>query len=140
MRAAVLEKFGDPLVVTEIELTDVAPDEVRVRVVASGICHSDRSVHLGLQDRPLPLVLGHEASGIVEQVGSRVRVFAPGDHVVGAASAYCGVCRWCLRGLTQHCADKGLTRTGGGARLTRNGAEVHAFVGLGASATHMLVS
>src|SRR2546422_9443941 len=115
MRAAVLENFGEPLVESDVDLAEGAPDEVLVRVVASGICHSDRSVHLGLQDRPLPLVLGHEASGVVEQVGSRVRVFAPGDNVVGAASAYCGVCRWCLRGLTQHCTDKGLTRTGGGA-------------------------
>ncbi len=140
MRAAVLENFGEPLVESDVDLAEVAPDEVLVRVVASGICHSDRSVHLGTQDRPLPLVLGHEASGIVEQVGSQVRAFAPGDHVVGAASAYCGTCRWCLRRLTQHCTDKGLTRTGGGARLTRDGVEVHAFVGLGGFATHMLVS
>lgn len=140
MRAAVLEKFGDPLVECDVDLADVAPDEVLVRVVASGICHSDRSVHLGTQDRPLPLILGHEASGIVEQVGSHVRAFSPGDHVVGAASAYCGTCQWCLRGLTQHCTDKGMIRTGGGARLTRDGAELHAFVGLGGFATHMLVS
>jgi Zn-dependent alcohol dehydrogenase len=58
MRAAVLEKFGDPLVECDVDLADVALDEVLVRVVASGICHSDRSVHLGTQDRPLPLVLG----------------------------------------------------------------------------------
>ena len=140
MRAAVLEKFGEPLVDTEVELGDVAPDEVLVRIVASGICHSDRTAHIGAQDRPLPLILGHESSGIVESVGSAVTMFAPGDHVVGAASAYCGTCAYCLRGLTQHCANKGLTRTGGGARLTRDGAEVHAFVGLGGFADHMLVS
>ena len=140
MRAAVLETFGDLLVDMDVDLADVAPDEVLVRVVASGICHSDRSVHLGTQDRPLPLVLGHETSGIVEEVGSHVRAFSPGDHVVGAASAYCGTCTWCMRGMTQHCTDKGLTRVGGGARLSRHGAEVHAFVGLGGFATHMLVS
>jgi S-(hydroxymethyl)glutathione dehydrogenase/alcohol dehydrogenase len=140
MRAAVLEKFGDPLVDADVDVTDVAPDEVLVRVVASGICHSDRTAHIGAQDRPLPLILGHEASGVVERVGAAVTAFAPGDHVVGAASAYCGRCTYCLRGLTQHCADKGLTRTGGGARLTRGGDEVHAFVGLGGFADHMLVS
>ena len=140
MRAAVLERFGEPLVETEVELSDVAPDEVLVRVVASGICHTDRTVHLGAQDRPLPMVLGHEASGVVERVGSAVTGFAPGDHVVGAASACCGRCGYCLRGLTQHCADKGLTRTGGGQRLTRRGLPVHAFVGLGGFADHMLVS
>jgi S-(hydroxymethyl)glutathione dehydrogenase/alcohol dehydrogenase len=140
MRAAVLERFGDPLVDTEVDLGDIAPDEVLVRVVASGICHSDRTAHIGAQDRPLPLILGHESSGVVERVGSAVSMFAPGDHVVGAASAYCGTCDYCLRGLTQHCANKGLTRTGGGARLTRGGNEVHAFVGLGGFADHMLVS
>jgi S-(hydroxymethyl)glutathione dehydrogenase/alcohol dehydrogenase len=140
MRAAVLERFGEALIEQDVDVADVAPDEVLVRVVASGICHSDRSVHVGSQDRPLPLVLGHEASGIVEHVGAQVRGFAPGDHVVGAASAYCGDCRWCVQGLTQHCSDKGVTRTGGGARLSRDGAEVHAFVGLGGFATHMLVS
>jgi S-(hydroxymethyl)glutathione dehydrogenase/alcohol dehydrogenase len=141
MRAAVLEKFGEALVETEIDLSEVAPDEVLVRVAASGICHSDRSVHVGKQaDRPLPLVLGHEASGVVEKVGRDVRGFVLGDHVVGTASAYCGRCQWCLRGLTQHCADKGLTRAGGGARLQREDAEVYAFVGLGGFATHMLVS
>jgi S-(hydroxymethyl)glutathione dehydrogenase/alcohol dehydrogenase len=113
---------------------------VLVRVTDSGICHSDRSVHLGTQDRPLPLILGHEASGVVERVGTDVRGFAPGDHVVGTASAYCGVCSWCLRGLPQHCTDKGQARADGSPRLTRGGAQVHAFVGLGGFATHMLVS
>jgi S-(hydroxymethyl)glutathione dehydrogenase/alcohol dehydrogenase len=140
MRAAIMERFGEALVETDVDLSEVAPDEVLVRVVASGICHSDRSVHLGAQDRPLPLLLGHEAAGVVERIGSDVRDFAVGDHVVGTASAHCGRCALCLAGLTQNCADKGLTRTGGGARLTRDGAEVHAFVGLGGFATHMLVS
>lgn len=140
MRAAVLESFGEPLVQSEVELTDLAPDEVLVRVVASGICHSDRTAQVGAQDRPLPLILGHEAAGVVERAGSAVTGFRAGDHVVGAASAYCGQCAYCLRGLTQHCADKGLTRSTGGARLLRDGAEVHAFVGLGGFAEHMLVS
>ena len=140
IRAAILERYGEPLAQAEIEVGEVAPDEVLVRVVASGICHTDRTVHLGAQDRPLPMVLGHEASGVVERVGSAVTGFAPGDHVVGAASACCGRCACCLRGLTQQCTDKGLTRTGGGARLTRGGEEVHAFVGLGGFADHMLVS
>jgi Zn-dependent alcohol dehydrogenase len=138
IRAAVLEHFGEALAETEIQVNGVAQDEVLVRVVASGICHTDRTVHLGAQDRRLPLVLGHEASGVVERIGAAVTGFAPGDHVVGAASACCGRCGYCLRGLTQHCADKGLTRTGGGARLTRGGEEVHAFVGLGGFADHML--
>jgi S-(hydroxymethyl)glutathione dehydrogenase / alcohol dehydrogenase len=140
MRAAVLERFGEPLIEVDVEPAGIAPDEVLVRVVASGICHSDRTVHIGAQDRPLPLVLGHEASGVVEEVGSAVTMFAPGDHVVGSPSACCGRCGYCLRGLTQHCTDKGQTRTGGGPRLVRAGEEVHAFIGLGGFADHMLVS
>jgi S-(hydroxymethyl)glutathione dehydrogenase/alcohol dehydrogenase len=140
VRAAVLEKFDAPLVESEVDLSDVGVDEVLIRVVASGICHSDRSAHLGAQDRPLPTILGHEASGIVERVGAHVTTVRPGDHVVGSASAFCGHCTWCLRGLTQHCADKGQARADGTARLTRGGAQVHPYVGLGGFASHMLVS
>jgi S-(hydroxymethyl)glutathione dehydrogenase/alcohol dehydrogenase len=140
VRAAVLEKFDTPLVETDVELSEVRADEVLIRVVASGICHSDRSAHIGLQERPLPLVLGHEASGIVEAVGAAVSVVSPGDHVVCSASAFCGRCSWCLRGLTQHCEDKGQMRADGTARLARGGADVHTYVGLGGFATHMLVS
>jgi S-(hydroxymethyl)glutathione dehydrogenase / alcohol dehydrogenase len=140
MRAAVLEAFGEALTETDVELAEPAPDEVLVRVTDSGICHSDRTVHLGTQDRPLPLILGHEASGVVERVGAQVSGLAPGDHVVGSASANCGRCRWCARGLPQHCADKGQARADGSARLTRNGREVYAFVGLGGFADRMLVS
>ncbi|HLK79695.1 MAG TPA: Zn-dependent alcohol dehydrogenase [Streptosporangiaceae bacterium] len=140
MRAAVLDAFGEALTETDVELAEPAPDEVLVRVTDSGICHSDRTVHLGTQDRPLPLILGHEASGVVERVGSQVSGLAPGDHVVGCASANCGRCPWCARGLPQHCADKGQVRANGSARLFRDGSEVHAFVGLGGFADHMLVS
>ncbi len=140
MRAAVLEQFDAPLVESDVELAEPARDEVLVRIVASGICHSDRSAHVGAQQRPLPTILGHEASGIVEQVGTDVTTVRPGDHVVGSASAYCGRCTWCLRGLTQHCTDKGQARADGSPRATRDGAEVHPYVGLGGFATHMLVS
>jgi S-(hydroxymethyl)glutathione dehydrogenase/alcohol dehydrogenase len=140
MLAAVLEEFGSDLVAAEVELAEPGPDEVLVRVSDSGICHSDRSVHLGTQDRPLPLILGHEVSGVVERVGASVHQLRPGDHVVGTASAYCGVCGWCLRGQPQHCTDKGQARADGTARLHRGGEPVHAFVGLGGFATHLLVS
>jgi S-(hydroxymethyl)glutathione dehydrogenase/alcohol dehydrogenase len=135
-----MDAFGEPLTEAEVELAEPAPDEVLVRVTDSGICHSDRTVHLGTQDRPLPLILGHEAAGVVVRVGSQVSGLAPGDHVVGSASASCGRCPWCARGLPQHCADKGQVRADGSARLRRDGREVHAFVGLGGFADHMLVS
>jgi S-(hydroxymethyl)glutathione dehydrogenase / alcohol dehydrogenase len=140
MRAAVLNRFGEPLTETEVDLAEPAADEVLVRVTDSGICHSDRTVQLGSQDRPLPLILGHEAAGVVERVGSGVSGLQPGDHVVGCNSASCGQCLWCARGLPQHCSDKGQARADGSARLVRDGCEVHAFVGLGGFADHMLVS
>ncbi|HEV2258660.1 MAG TPA: Zn-dependent alcohol dehydrogenase [Streptosporangiaceae bacterium] len=140
MRAAVLRRFGEPLTEAEVELAEPAADEVLVRVTDSGICHSDRTVQLGSQDRPLPLILGHEASGVVERVGSGVGELGPGDHVVGCSSANCGQCLWCARGQPQHCSDKGQARAGGSPRLLRDGREVHAFVGLGGFADHMLVS
>ena len=140
MRAAVLHRFGEPLTEAEVELADPAADEVLVRVTDSGICHSDRTVQLGSQDRPLPLILGHEASGVVERVGSGVSGLQPGDHVVGCNSANCGQCLWCARGLPQHCSDKGQARADGSARLSRHGDQVHAFVGLGGFADHMLVA
>jgi S-(hydroxymethyl)glutathione dehydrogenase/alcohol dehydrogenase len=136
----VLETFDAPLVESDVELAEPARDEVLVRIVASGICHSDRSAHIGAQQRPLPTILGHEASGIVERVGADVTAVRPGDHVVGSASAYCGRCTWCLRGLTQHCVDKGQARADGSPRLTRGDEEVHPYVGLGGFATHMLIS
>lgn len=140
MLAAVLEEFGRDPVMAEIEPAEIRPDEVLVRVTDSGICHSDRTVQLGAQrDRPLPLVLGHESAGVVEQVGSDVHDIAIGDHVVGSASAFCGRCLWCLRGQTQHCVDKGNARPDATPRMTLAGAPVHAFSGLGGFATHMLV-
>jgi S-(hydroxymethyl)glutathione dehydrogenase / alcohol dehydrogenase len=140
MRAAVLYRFGEPLTEVDVELAEPAPDEVLVRITDSGICHSDRTVQGGAQDRPLPLILGHEASGVVERVGSEVKGLVPGDHVVGCSSANCGQCSWCARGLPQHCSDKGQVRADGSARLVRDGGEVHAFVGLGGFADRMLVS
>jgi len=140
MRAAVLHRFGEPLTEADVELAEPASDEVLVRVTDSGICHSDRTVQLGSQDRPLPLILGHEAAGVVERVGSGVSGLQPGDHVVGCNSANCGQCLWCARGLPQHCSDKGQARADGSARLSRHGDQVHAFVGLGGFADHMLVS
>ncbi len=142
MHAAVLENFGGSLAEQEIAISDIAPDEVLVRVLASGICHSDRTVQLGTQDRPLPLILGHETAGLVQQAGAAVTLVRPGDLVVACASAFCGQCNWCLSGHPQHCLSKGQARPEHTRpRLTSaDGREVYAFVGLGGFATHMLVS
>jgi S-(hydroxymethyl)glutathione dehydrogenase/alcohol dehydrogenase len=141
LHAAVLDAFNTPLVAREVTVGDIASDEVLVRVLASGICHSDRTVHLGAQDRPLPLILGHEAAGLVERVGDAVRSVQPGDLVVACSAAFCGNCSWCLRGQPQHCDTKrGSRGPTAPPRLTDRDHEVHAFVGLGGFASQMLLS
>lgn len=140
MKAAVLRDFGADLVIEDVEISEPAPDEVVVRTVASGVCHTDRTMQMGANQLPLPLLLGHEAAGVVERVGDRVTYVRPGDHVATSASSFCGVCRWCQRGELQHCEDKGRSRPSGQApRLSSNGVPVEPFVGLGAFAEELLV-
>lgn len=87
---------GLPLTIQELQLDDIRPGEVRVRMVASGVCHTDAIVRDGIYPTPLLAVLGHEGVGIVEAVGDAVTTVEPGDHVVLSA-AYCerplGCCR-----------------------------------------------
>lgn len=140
MKAAVLHEFGSDLVVEDVELATPAPDEVVVRVVASGVCHTDRTMQLGANPLPLPLVLGHEAAGVVEAVGRDVTYVRPGDHVATTASSFCGHCRWCMRGELQHCENKGRSRAAGlPPRLSQGAVAVEPFVGLGAFAEQLLV-
>lgn len=140
MRAAILEEYGKPLDFADVDVSDVAADEVLVRTVASSVCHSDRTVQLGAFPMVLPLILGHEASGIVECVGSAVASVTPGDQVVACAAAFCGVCEWCLRGLPHQCETKRRTRPEGQPpRLSWRGAAAESYVGLGGFAEKMLV-
>jgi S-(hydroxymethyl)glutathione dehydrogenase / alcohol dehydrogenase len=104
MRAAVLEEFGLPLVVQEVELADPAPGEVLVRLVACGVCHTDMYTASGVDPSGYaPTVLGHEGAGVVERVGAEVTSLAPGDHVVTLFSPQCGECVHCRSPLTNLC-------------------------------------
>lgn len=98
MRAALLRQTGDDKleIRDDIELGAVAPGHVRVRVVATGICHSDLSGMNGTLPQPAPAVLGHEGAGVVDEVGEGVTSVAPGDHVIVAWSPPCGQCRHCV--------------------------------------------
>lgn len=84
--AAVARTQGAPLTIEELELDDLQHGEVRVRMVATGICHTDALVRDGVYPTPLPAVLGHEGSGVVEAIGEGVTSVVPGDHVVLAAA------------------------------------------------------
>jgi len=97
-KAAVLNQVGRPLEVEEIELGELAPTDVLVRIHASGLCHTDLEVIEGSLAYPLPIVLGHEGAGVVEAVGPGVTRVQPGDHVVTSYIPACGKCRYCSTG------------------------------------------
>jgi S-(hydroxymethyl)glutathione dehydrogenase/alcohol dehydrogenase len=104
MRAAVLEEFGRPLVVQQVELAEPAAGEVLVRLVACGVCHTDMYTASGVDPSGYaPTVLGHEGAGVVERVGADVTLLAPGDHVVTLFSPQCGECIHCRSPLTNLC-------------------------------------
>jgi S-(hydroxymethyl)glutathione dehydrogenase/alcohol dehydrogenase len=104
IRAAVLEEFGKPLVVQEVELAEPGPGEVLVRLVSCGVCHTDLYTASGADPSGYaPAVLGHEGAGVVERVGADVTLVAPGDHVVTLFSPQCGECVHCRSPKTNLC-------------------------------------
>jgi aryl-alcohol dehydrogenase len=102
--AAVAREQGRPLAVEQLHLDDIRPDEARVRMVATGICHTDAIVRDGVYPTPLPAVLGHEGAGVIEEVGAGVTSVRPGDHVVLSA-AYCARCAECQAGRMAYCEN-----------------------------------
>ena len=135
MRAAVLEEFGEPLAVQEVELTDPAEGEALVRLVACGVCHTDLYTASGVDPSGYaPTVLGHEGAGVVEAVGPGVRDLAVGDHVVTLFSPQCGECVHCVDERTNLCmAIREQQNQGylpdGTTRLKRDGEEIRHFMG-----------
>lgn len=91
-RAAVFTGVGQPLEIQELELDDPKPGEVKVKIAASGVCHSDLSIQNGTLPLAPPIVLGHEGAGVVVDVGEGVTAFKPGDHVVTTWVGQCGTC------------------------------------------------
>jgi S-(hydroxymethyl)glutathione dehydrogenase / alcohol dehydrogenase len=135
VRAAVLEEFGKPLAVQEVELAEPKAGEVLVRLVACGVCHTDLYTASGADPSGYaPAVLGHEGAGVVEAIGESVTLVAPGDHVVTLFSPQCGECEHCRDPRTNLCmAIREQQNRGylpdGTARLSRNGEEVRHFMG-----------
>src|SRR4051812_45589746 len=135
MRAAVLEEFGKPLNVQEIELADPKPGEVLVRLVACGVCHTDLYTASGADPSGYaPAVLGHEGAGVVEAVGEGVKDVAVGDHVVTLFSPQCRECEHCRSPRTNLCLaireqqNKGYLPDGT-PRLSRDGEPIRHFMG-----------
>ena len=102
IKAAVVEQKNAPFVIQELELDDPRPDEIVVRIIATGVCQTDMHVQHQNIPVPLPMVLGHEGAGVVERVGQSVRSVKPGDHVVLTYAA-CGYCRRCVAGDGAYC-------------------------------------
>ena len=135
MRAAVLEEFGQPLAVQEIDIAEPRSGEVLVRLEACGVCHTDLYTASGADPSGYaPTVLGHEGAGVVERVGEGVTLLAPGDHVVTLFSPQCGECIHCKSPRTNLClAIRDKQGQGylpdGTARLSRDGESIRHFMG-----------
>ncbi len=146
MRAAVFHEVGQPLEITEVAISKPGPREILIRSAVVGVCHSDLHFVEGLWPIRAPAILGHEASGIVEQVGSEVRYVKPGDRVITCLSVFCGYCEHCMSGEPTLC-DKRATRRSKTeeprlALPAVNGGRprpVSQFVDLGSFAEQMLV-
>jgi S-(hydroxymethyl)glutathione dehydrogenase/alcohol dehydrogenase len=130
IHAAVLHDFRAPLVVQEVELDPPQAGEVLVRMAASGVCHSDLHVAQGVHPTELPVVLGHEGAGVVEQVGPGVSGLESGDHVLLTWLPYCGHCRQCVRGWPNRCENTAwydATLEDGTCRFHSGGKPIHHY-------------
>jgi aryl-alcohol dehydrogenase len=130
IKAAIVREKGGEMSIEDVRIGEPADDEVLVRIVATGICHTDISVRDQLLPMPLPAVLGHEGSGVVEAVGRSVTNVVPGDHVV-MSYAWCGSCDLCHSGHPAHCENVlpqcfGGSRADGSTGITDStGAPIH---------------
>ncbi|MEU8896074.1 alcohol dehydrogenase catalytic domain-containing protein [Nocardia sp. NPDC048505] len=149
---AVLEEIGRdrpfaqsrPIAVTQLDLGEPGPTEVLVRIEAAGVCHSDLSVVEGNRVRPVPMLLGHEAAGIVVRTGSGADDLAAGQRVVMSFLPRCGQCAACAEDGRLPCTEGSRANNAGEllhnpGRLTRDGARVHHHLGVSAFATHAIV-
>lgn len=113
-KAAVLKAVGEPLEHIDVDLDSPHAGELKIKVAASGVCHSDLSVQNGTIMLPTPIVLGHEGAGVVTEVGDGVDGFSPGDHVVLSFVPQCGECFFCRRGQGQLCETSNTALVSGG--------------------------
>lgn len=137
-QGVVVRKAGAPAQVEEMEVDPPGPGEVLVRILASGVCHTDLHVKLGNMGGDYPYLLGHEGTGIVEQVGEGVTRPAVGDKVVLAWRAPCGHCRFCLIGMPNFCCDS--LNAQPRMRAKRDGAVLKPVLGIGTFCSHTVVA
>ena len=143
IKAALIEKQGDPFQITELELNDPKQGEVLVKVTACGVCHTDDVARNQIIPVPLPAVFGHEGCGVIEKIGPGVTEFAPGDRV-GFSFGSCGVCEACRTGKPYGCKENRRlnfsdVQYDNTKRLLKDDTFVSSFFGQGAFATHAVV-
>ncbi|MEU9991263.1 Zn-dependent alcohol dehydrogenase [Streptomyces sp. NPDC048045] len=139
VRAAVLPAIGAPLEITGIELPDPGPGQVRVRLAAAGVCHSDLSLSDGTMRVPVPAVLGHEGAGTVVAVGEGVTQVSAGDRVVLNWAPSCGTCHACTLGEVWLCANA-LNGAADVYARTTDGTDLHPGLNVAAFAEETVVS
>ncbi|MFG2093402.1 S-(hydroxymethyl)mycothiol dehydrogenase [Streptomyces sp. NPDC048612] len=137
VHAVVAAKQGAPVELRTILVPDPGPGEVLVAVQACGVCHTDLHYRDGAISDEFPFLLGHEAAGVIEAVGPGVTGLAPGDYVVLAWRAPCGLCRSCRRGRPWYCFD---SRNAGQPMTLQDGTALTAALGIGAFAEKTLVA
>ena len=138
MKAAVLYDINTPLQIERIALPNIENDQVRVRLVASGVCHSDWHVVKGEWPFiPIPIILGHEGAGIVEEIGSEVNNIKVGDHVILSWKRNCGLCEMCQVGYPNLCDAEADQR--GQPHLLNSGRQMDKFNGLGTFSTETIL-
>lgn len=145
MKAVVFRDPHSPIEFTEVDLAPPRAGEVRVRIAAAGVCHSDLHVKRGEWDAAAPLVMGHEGSGVVTELGEGVTTLAVGDHVVLSWVPPCGECRYCRAGHEARCqkvatvvAPRGVLFDGT-SRLSRDGEQLHHYLGVSSFAEEVVV-
>lgn len=132
MKAAVMREYGKPLTIENIEITAPQAGEVKVKISAVGLCHTDISVSHGGFPPPLPVVLGHEGVGVVEEVGTGVTGLKQGDKVLFNSLVYCGECSNCAKGYYGACMMNGFLMFGGTmrdhtTRLKKGDEAIHSY-------------
>jgi alcohol dehydrogenase len=153
MKAAVMRVQGKPrpyadshpMTIETVDLDPPGPGEVLYKIIGAGLCHSDLSTIENLRPRRLPTIPGHEAAGIVEEVGPGVTNLKPGDHVVSMFVSSCGDCRYCNNGRPNLCQSSSTARAegtlvSGARRLSLNGEMLNHYSGLSVFAQYAVVS
>jgi S-(hydroxymethyl)glutathione dehydrogenase/alcohol dehydrogenase len=141
MRAAVLRNTGDEKleIRDDIELGPVGPGEVKVRIHATGVCHSDVSGMNGTIPQPAPFVPGHEGAGVVSEVGEGVTSVAPGDHIIVAWSAPCGTCKFCVDRKQPNLCINIQFAAGATPHFLQDGSPIFGFAGVGTWAEQLIL-